>query len=46
MGKVILDERFTKIDDTTYQTSGYESAADRLEITASSGAGNVSINKP
>lgn len=44
MGKVMVDERFTKIDDATYQTAGYESATDKVEITASSGAGNVTIN--
>jgi DUF4097 and DUF4098 domain-containing protein YvlB len=43
-GKVMVDPRFTKVDDKTYQTVGFDSAADKVEITAQSGAGNVSIN--
>lgn len=44
MGKVILDPRFNKMDDTTYQTSDYETAANTVEITLMSGAGNVSVS--
>lgn len=43
MGKILIDSRFSKIDDTTYQSSSYDSAADRVEITVRSGAGNVTI---
>ncbi len=43
MGKAIVDSRFLKIDDKTYQSPDYDSAADRVEITADSGAGNVTI---
>jgi hypothetical protein len=43
MGKTIVDSRFNKIDDTTYQSPDYDSAIDRVEITVSSGAGNVTI---
>ena len=32
LGKVIVDSRFSKIDDNTYQSPGYD------------GAGNVSVN--
>lgn len=44
LGKVILDSRFTQVDKNTYQTSGYASAASKVEITAKTGAGNVSIS--
>lgn len=44
MGKVMIDSRFTQIDDTTYQSPDYDRAADRVEITINSGAGNVSVN--
>jgi hypothetical protein len=43
LGKVMVEPRFSKIDAHTYQSAGYEDAADKLEITASSGAGNVTI---
>lgn len=44
MGKVLVDSRFIPIDAKTYQSSDYDSAADKVEITAKSGAGNVSVN--
>jgi hypothetical protein len=44
LGKVSVEPRFSKIDAHTYQSPDYEDAADKLEITASSGAGNVSIS--
>lgn len=44
LGKVMLDSRFNKIDDNTYQSPDYDIASDRIEITAHSGAGNVSVN--
>ncbi len=43
LGKTIIDSRFTKIDENTYQSPDYESAANKVEITAGSGAGNVEI---
>ncbi|CAG1013844.1 hypothetical protein ANAEL_04819 [Anaerolineales bacterium] len=43
LGKVIMDSRFSKIDDSTYQSSDYDGAANKVEVTVSSGAGNVSI---
>ena len=43
LGKVIVDPRFSKLDDNTYQSPDYDAAANRVEITASSGAGNVSV---
>ncbi len=44
MGKATVDPRFSKINDTTYQSPDYDSASDKVEITVNSGAGNVSIN--
>jgi predicted membrane protein len=44
MGKVIVDPRFSKIDKNTYQSSNFENASNRVEITLNSGAGNVSVN--
>jgi hypothetical protein len=43
MGKATVDPRFSKIDDSTYQSPDYDGAADTVEITLKSGAGNVSI---
>jgi hypothetical protein len=43
-GKVIVDSQFGKIDGNTYQSPGYDGAADKAEITLNSGAGNVSVN--
>ena len=44
LGKVIVDSRFSKTDKDTYQSSDFDSAANKVEITAKSGAGNVSVN--
>lgn len=44
LGKVIVDPRFSKIDGNTYQSPDFESSIDKVEITAKSGAGNVSVN--
>jgi len=44
LGKVIVDPRFGKTDATTYQSPDYDGAANKVEITAQSGAGNVSVN--
>ena len=44
LGKVIVDSRFSQIDKNTYQSPDYDSAPDKVEITAKSGAGNVSVN--
>jgi hypothetical protein len=43
LGKVTVDPRFSTVDGHTYQTPDYEGAADKVEIIANSGAGNVSI---
>ena len=44
LGKAIVDPRFSKIDKNTYQSPDFDIAAQKVEITASSGAGNVSIS--
>jgi Cell wall-active antibiotics response LiaF, C-terminal len=44
LGKVIVDSRFNKIDGNTYQSSDFDSAANKVEITVKSGAGNVEVN--
>ena len=43
LGKVIVGPRFNKIDSNTYQSPDYDDATDGVEITLSSGAGNVSV---
>ena len=44
LGKVIVDSRFSQIDGNTYQSPDYDGAANKIEIVASSGAGNVVVN--
>jgi hypothetical protein len=44
LGKVTVDPRFIKTADHTYQSSGFDSAANRIEMTLSSGAGDVIVN--
>jgi Cell wall-active antibiotics response 4TMS YvqF len=44
LGKVIVEPGFAKIDDHTYQSPDYERAVNTVEITAKSGAGNVSVS--
>jgi hypothetical protein len=44
LGKVTVESGFSKIDDHTYQSPDYDGAVDKVDITANSGAGNVSIN--
>jgi hypothetical protein len=43
-GKAIVDPRFSQIDKSTYQSSDFELAANKVEITLGSGAGNVIVN--
>ncbi len=45
MGKVIVDPRFSKIGANTYQSPDYDRAADKVEITLKSGAGNVIVKE-
>jgi hypothetical protein len=44
LGKVMVDSRFSKMDKNTYQSSDFDSAANKVEITLHSGAGNASVN--
>ena len=44
LGKATVDPRFGKTDNNTYQSSDFDSAANKVEITVNSGAGNVSVN--
>ncbi len=44
LGKVIVDPRFGKVDGHTYQSPDYDGAADRVELTLKSGAGNVVVS--
>jgi hypothetical protein len=43
-GKVIVDSQFSQMDGDTYQSPDYDVAADKVEITVHSGAGNVSVD--
>ncbi len=44
LGKATVDPRFSKTDKNTYQSSDFDSAANKVEITVHSGAGNVRVN--
>lgn len=44
LGKPVVDTRFGKIDDKTYQSPDYATAANKAEITIKSGAGNVIVD--
>jgi hypothetical protein len=44
LGKEIMDSRFNKIDDHTYQSPDYDIARDKVQVEVHSGAGNVSVN--
>ena len=39
-----VDPRSGKIDRNAYQSPDYDGAADKVEIMANSGAGNVEVN--
>ncbi len=43
MGKAVVDAPFVQLDKNTYESPGYDSATDKVEITAKSGAGDVII---
>jgi hypothetical protein len=44
LGKEIVDRQFSNIDKHTYQSSDFDGATDKVEITVQSGAGNVIVN--
>lgn len=43
LGKVSVDSRFNPIDRNTYESPEYDRAANKVELTLKSGAGNVSV---
>ena len=43
LGKAIVDTRFSKTENNTYQSSNFDKADNKVEIIVNSGAGNVSI---
>jgi predicted membrane protein len=43
-GKVLMDPRFSQTDKDTYQSPDFDHAANKIEITTKSGAGNVSVS--
>jgi len=44
LGKVIVDPRFSKTDKNTYCSPDYDTATNKVEIIAKTGAGNVTIS--
>ena len=44
LGKVIVDSKFKKIAEKTYQSDGYGEAAQKVAIEATSGVGDVTIS--
>jgi predicted membrane protein len=44
LGKTIVDPQFSQIDKNTYQSAGFDTTANKVDITLHSGAGNVSVN--
>jgi len=43
IGKIVADSRFTGLDKETFQSAGYDSATNRVEINADTGAGDVIV---
>jgi DUF4097 and DUF4098 domain-containing protein YvlB len=43
LGKVAVEPRFNAIDRSTYQSSDYDDAVNRVDITVKTGAGNVTV---
>jgi hypothetical protein len=44
LGKAIIDPQFGQIDKNMYQSPDFDTAANKVEITAKSGAGNVIVS--
>jgi hypothetical protein len=44
MGNVVVDPGFGRTDKETYRSPDYDTAQNKVEITAASGAGNVTIS--
>ena len=43
LGKVAVEPRFSAIDRSTYQSSDYDDAVNKVDITVKTGAGNVTV---
>jgi DUF4097 and DUF4098 domain-containing protein YvlB len=43
LGKLIIDPRFAMVDEKTFQSPHFETAANQVEIKATTGAGNVVV---
>ena len=43
LGKVALGPRFSRVDHSTFQTADYPNASYKVDISAKTGAGNVTI---
>ena len=44
LGKAMVDSRFRKIDEKTYQSPDFDTASRKVELTLQSGAGNISVS--
>lgn len=44
LGKAVIDPQYSKVDKDTYQSPDFDTSANKVEITAHSGAGNVIVN--
>lgn len=45
LGKLIMDPRFSMVDEKIYQSPQFETAAHQVEIHATTGAGNVIVSR-
>ena len=45
LGKAVIAPRFSQVEKFVYQSAGYAQAMNKVEITISSGAGNVVVNE-
>ena len=45
LGQVNVDNRFSRQGDNNYVTSGYDGAAERLDITLKAGVGSVEVTR-
>jgi predicted membrane protein len=44
LGNVTVDDRFSKTDEHTYQSSGYSEAKNKLNLSLDAGVGSVNIS--
>jgi predicted membrane protein len=43
LGKVVVDQRFSRVDPHTYQSPDYDNATNKVAMTLKTGAGNVTV---